>query len=329
MKKYEFEKRVENMIDPIDVGTVHFMQQYGKYVPKKVMSKVLKNGASKNPYMGFVVEPYSLFLCYEIVDVEYATRLLPDNYELVKTKVFDDDEPKYYSVFGCFNVHTSSFWGVRMEFNIIARNKDSGLTSWVIIDYHTNTVSYDTKRGLIGGNTSECILTTNYDGDIILDIEGSNDGNRLTLNGSLVNGVRKRLGEKLWIDGNLSVGYGRDISSENEEAFSTMFKPNEVESALEIPITDINIEVNSWYAGLIESKPAKIVCFPFAQHYLSDSIGSYSHISGKDELISKIEGLDFDMIPRYSSKPIKKLFNISQTISTTLIIVLIILLVLK
>lgn len=59
--------------------------------------------------MSFVVEPYSLFLCYEIIDIKRAESLLPDNFELVKTKIFDTDKPKYYCIFGCIRAHTSAF----------------------------------------------------------------------------------------------------------------------------------------------------------------------------------------------------------------------------
>ncbi len=98
--------------------------------------------------MGFVVEPYSSFLCYEIADIDKAKSLLPDGFKLIKTKVFENDEPKYYCIFGCFRAHTSAFWGARTEFYIIAEDQKTGLLSWIIVDYDTDTISYDKKMAL-------------------------------------------------------------------------------------------------------------------------------------------------------------------------------------
>lgn len=94
MKNNKFIKATERMINPIEVGTIHFMEEYAKYVPNKFMYKMITKGAKKNPYMGFVVEPYSHFVCYELIDLEWAKKLLPDNYELAKCKIFAEDEPK-------------------------------------------------------------------------------------------------------------------------------------------------------------------------------------------------------------------------------------------
>ncbi|WP_245578453.1 hypothetical protein [Atopobacter phocae] len=120
--------------------------------------------------MGFVVEPYSTFLVYEIVDLEWDKQLTPDGFELVKTKIFEDSEPNYYAIFGIFNVHTSAFWGTRLEVNIIAKNKRNNLTSGVIMDYDANTLSHDMQKGVVDSITNQVLFTTDYDSNIIVDI---------------------------------------------------------------------------------------------------------------------------------------------------------------
>ncbi len=326
-KQKEFINGIEEMIDPIEIATIHFMQLYSNYVPKSILNKVMTSGSKNNPYMGFVVEPYSTFFCYEIVDIEWAQKLLPNNYKLVRSKVFDEEKAKYYSLFGCFNVQTSAFWGTRMEFYIIAENTDTGLLSWVIIDYDTNTISYDNSRGLIAGNTTKCILTTSFENNVIVDIEGENRS--IIADVPFDIGKKKALDRRLWIEGNLSVAYGRDIAGEYSDGFSTIFNPREVESAFDIPVDQVKVSVNGWFPGLIAQKPSKIACFHTAQHYLSDSPGHYSKINTEEDLVNKMTSFNFSSISKYSSNSIKKSFLIGQIVSFTLIIILSILLILK
>ena len=225
MPKNYFAKNIEKMIDPMDVGTIQFMQSYTKSIPLSLQNKMIRGGAKSNPHMGFVVEPYSFFLCHRITDLELAQDLIPDHYRLIKTKIFEEDEPEYYCIFGSLNVHTSAFWGTRMECYIIAENKDTGLLSWIIVDYNTNTVSFDEKNGLGAGNTSDCILTTNYDGEIIIDIKDNDENRQLVLEGSLLNGKETELCSRLWLEGNLSVSYGRELSNNKGEPFAVVFNP--------------------------------------------------------------------------------------------------------
>lgn len=330
MEKHEFTKNIEKMVDPIEVGTIHFMQSYAKMIPPAFQYRMIENGAKKSPYMGFVVEPYSFFLCYEIKDTEWAKRLLPDNYELIPTKIFDqDEEAKYYGIFGSFNVHTSAFWGARMELYIIAQNRETGLLSWVIIDYDTNTVSFDEKQGLATGNTQTCIVTTNYQGEIIIDIHGQKDNRRLSVAGDITNGSMQKLNQRLWLEGNLSVTYGRELSNNKGTPFAVVFNPKEVEQAYAIANADIQIEANTWYPGLFEKEPSKIVCFPFAQHFLADSPGHFTQIKDEEELRKQLAEIDFEHVPRYSSKSLKKAFQFGQGISIIVIILLVFFLIVK
>lgn len=327
--KHNFIKNIEKMINPIEVGTIHFMQSFINSIPPTLQAKLITNGAKKNPYMGFVVEPYSFFLCYELVDLEKAQQLIPDNYKLIKTKIFNEDIPKYYCIQGCFNVHTSAFWGTRSEFYIITESKDTGLLSWVIVDYDTNTVSYDQKRGLSSSNTSSCVLTTSFDGNVIIDIQNQKNRRELILESDITQGIQKTLDSRLWIEGNLSVTYGKYLSTNKGEAFSVTFNPKEFEKALYIPLSKTKIERNTWFPGLFKDSPDQLVCFPFAQHFLSDSPGHYSTIQDEHALINRVENIDFSTFSNYSSSSIKKSFQLGQLFSFILIILLLVLLILK
>ncbi|MGL4382231.1 MAG: hypothetical protein ACRCTA_00765 [Bacilli bacterium] len=329
MPNYEFIKNVEEMIDPIDVGTVSFMQAYAKVIPVSMQNQMIKKGASKSPYMGFVVEPYSLFLCYEIIDVALAQSMIPSNFKLIKTSIFEYDTPKYYCIFGAFNVHTSAFWGTRMEVYFIAEDLNTNLLSWVIVEYDTNTISYDERKGLSAGNTNTCIFTTNYLGDIILDIKNDQKQRVLEVEGNITGGVRKDINQRLWLEGNLSIAYGNSLTSNHNGSFAVMFEPGEVASALDIELEAIKIKANTWFNNLIAPTPSQIACFPFAQHFLSDSPGHYSTILNEEQLVKQLNQLDFTKIPRYSSKPIRDSFRKGQLISISLIIILIILLIIK
>lgn len=265
--------------------------------------------------MGFVVEPYSTFLCYEVIDLAWAKDLLPDGFEMVKTKIFADDEAKYYCIFGCFNVHTSAFWGQRMEFNVIARNKRTNLLSWVIIDYDTNTLTVDSLHGLRETTVQDALITTDYLGNIIVDITSQTDNKQLTFHTNVTTGVFQKLDRKLWLEGNLSVGYGRKLGLNSEQTFSLTFNEQEVEQALELPLTQFKLQANTWFPGLFKEHPEKVVCFPFTQHYLSDSPGFYSDIHSVEEMNQKYQDLDFNQIPPYTINGIKRGFLIGAGVS--------------
>lgn len=324
MEKYKFTKKVEEMIDPIDVGTIHFMQTYSKIIPKKSQIKLIRKGSTKNKYMGFVVEPYSLFICHEITDTEQAQSLLPDNFILTKTKIFEHDTPKFFAMFGAFNVHTSAFWGTRLEFYIIAENSETGLLSWVIIDYDTNTISFDERDGLTSGNSSKCIFTTDFSGNIIVDIVNKSSSRKLEASTNVNEGIRQDLDQRLWLEGNMSVAYGKNLNNNSNEAFSVIFNPGEVLSALEIQPNNLEYVANTWFPGLFSPKPSKIAVFPYAQHFLSDSPGHMSNVRTRKQLIEKVESFDIGNLGKYSSKGIRSAFLTGQVISSGLIILLII-----
>lgn len=329
MKKYNFIKEVEKLVNPIDVGTIHFIQSINKLLPRFIQDKLMAQSSKKIPYMGFVVEPYSLFLCYEIKDLEQAKSLLPDNFKLVKTKIFNNDEPKYYALFGCFRTHTSAFWGSRIEFYIIAENTKTGLLSWVIIDYDTNSISHDSKHGLRSPNAKSAVITVDYNGLIYVDVKNDQNHRELVVTSDVKNSSYQELDERLWLEGNLSVGYGKELSNNKGDIFSLKFNIGEVEKALLLEKNTTNIEANSWYPGLFYDQPEKIVSFPYAQHFISDSPGHSSSIKNKEEMIAEVNKLDFDNIKVFSTKELKISLVIGMLFSFAFTITLIILLILK
>jgi hypothetical protein len=48
---------------------------------------------------------------------------------------------------------------------------------------------------------------------------------------------------------------------------------------------------NSLFPGLAEEQPSKVVCFPFAQHYIADSPGCRTVVRDREDLIRKYNGL--------------------------------------
>lgn len=330
MKNFDFIKNTEEKIDPIGVGSTHFLQNILQILPVKIQNQLVKNAAKKSPYISFVVEPYSTFLCYEITDIKWAKKLLPNNFELVKTKIFEEEEAKYYCILGCFNVKTSSFWGSRLEFNIIAKNKETNLTTWVIIDYDTNTLMYSEKKGLESKSTNKFINTTTWNGDIVIDIENSNKNRSLILNynANYENKIRKKLDYKLWFEGNISITYGNQISKSGK-TFSLMFEKQEVEYANFIDPSLVNIEKNTWYEGLYDKTLVKCVEFDYAQHFVSDNIGYVSNFKNQEDMESKKSKINFDSFTLVNAKKMVFVMVISNIITFTTIVILIILLVFK
>lgn len=327
MRKFKFIKRVEQLVKPKDIATLQVLSSMTKYVPNKVQNVMMENSSKKNPYMGFVVEPYSTFLCYELKDLEWAKKLIPDGFELIKTKIFEDGEPKYYAIFGSFNVHTSAFWGTRLEVNIIARNKRNNLLSWVIVDYDTNTMSHDVSKGVVNSTTEQALLTTDFDGNIIVDIQNDLTNRHLIYEADMNRAETKKMGRQLWLEGNLSVGYGRELSRNSDAVFSLTFNPKEVEKGRRIPLEDVHISKNTWFDGLFHDEPDEVVYFPYAQHYLSDSPGHFSQIKDEEDLVKRYEAVDLASIPSYSVESMRKLVKGGMLVNSIFVISLLVLII--
>ncbi len=322
MSKYKFIKKVEEMIKTEDIATLRLIGPLLKYVPGKFQKKAMENSSKDNPYLGFVVDPYSTFLFYELVDLDWARRLIPDGFELEKTRVFHDGEAKYYIAFAAFNVKTSAFAGTRLEVNIIARSMRTGLISWIIVDYDTNTLSHDALKGVIDSTTKQAIFTTDYDGNIIVDIVNQEKNRALIFDLDSKGADYKPVERDFWLEGNLSVGYGREISKNSPDAFAMKFDPKEVENACRVDVSKINSIVNTWYPGLFKEEVDEVLYFPYAQHYLSDSPGNYSQHDHVDEMIDEYRKLDLDSIPPYSAEALRKMIKIGLISNSIVITIL-------
>ena len=130
----KFIRVVEGLIDPAEVSTLYFFQGFKRFLPRSLFKKLLVKTSKKTPLMGFVIEPYSLFLFFKLKDIEKAKSLLPERYELKKSRIFADEEPEHYVGMGIFNTRASTFWGSRLEAYLIAEDKETGHPSWIFLD---------------------------------------------------------------------------------------------------------------------------------------------------------------------------------------------------
>lgn len=322
MKKIDitqYAKGVERLVRPVDVTAISFFNTFNRWLPKSIQRGLMKSTAKKIPHMGFVVEPYSLFLCYEIADIDAAQALLPDRYQLLQTAIFDGDAPAYYGIFGCFTAHTSAFWGARVECYVIAQDQESGLLTWVIIDYDTNTNSYDPKRGLIPANSIDAVHTSTHDGKVIIDMKRDDASRRIAAIADITTGIMKPLDQRLWLEGNLSVDYGGELASPESKPFGLTFDPNEVQQAISIPLKSVTIEENSWFSGLFKSKPAQALCFPYAQHFVTDSAPDGITSTNADELAAAAYALgDLKDQRGFSATPLKRQLIAGMILSSLL-----------
>lgn len=293
MNVREFTGGTESMICPMDVGTVHHMQKKLCKLPKCLQRRIIKGACKKAQKMGFVVEPYAFFLFYEMEEPERIQKLLPKGFRPVKSRVFDGDAEKYYGITSVFRVHTSFFWGVRAEFYVVAENEQTGLMSWVILDYVSDTISYDYKNGLRSPEARRAVVSTTCEGELLADITRDIDNRRLNFVADLKNGKMRKLNEKLWIEGNTSIAYSEILDDFAGDLFSLTFLPQEMKEAWEIPVADVEVREFSWFPEAMGGKLGKAVCFPFAQHMLSDSPGNSTYYGNREALQKAAEAVDF------------------------------------
>ena len=155
-----------------------------------------------------------------------------------------------------------------MEFYLIAENQKTGLLSWIIVSYETNTSSYDPKRGFIGPTTSRCVITTSYTGEVIVDVKNAHSSDQINYVADLSNTECAVMNERLWIEGNLSVDYGGDLQK-SSDPFGLIFDPNEVSQGQMIPLENLEISLNTYGKDFLDSKPFEAAYFPYAQHFLT------------------------------------------------------------
>ena len=127
--------------------------------------------------------------------------------------------------------------------------------------------------------------------------------------------------------GNTSIGYSRKLAKGVDHPFAVIFDPAEVDEALDIPTEDISITTNTLFPGLAEKELSRVVCFPFAQHYIADSPGCYTPVKDRDDLVSKyIELADAETRKTFSARTIVRQLSIAIAVSILIAVILILLL---
>jgi len=319
----KFIKGVESLINPMEVSNILFFQKLKRLLPSKIMKRFLYRASKKTPYIGFAIDPYSLFLFFRLRDIEYAKSLLPERYELSKTRLFVDDEPDYYMGIGNLNTRASTFWGTRQEVYLIATDKKTDLLSFIFIDILSNTIIALPTKGIVDPNCERAIFTTNSKGEVFLEIQEKKTDRKLLLNGSIKRGKMRNLDQDLWLMGNTSVGHCKRFTKGEDYPFAVIFDPAEVHEALDIPVEDIRITENTLFPGLAYQEISRIICFPYAQHYIADSPGCYTTIKDRDDLINKYNLLaGSEKFTTFSSRTIVNRIVIGITVSVLIAIFL-------
>lgn len=279
-----FIKKIESLVKPQDVTAISFLSGFSKSLPKKTQHKFMLSGKKKVPYMGFIVEPYSLFLSFKIINTSAAQEMLPDGFELAEASFFKNDVKFPMVIASIFTARTSGFIGLRAEFYIIARNKETRLLSWIICDYETNTNSYDPKNGFCGYTCDPAVYTISPFGELLVDIKSNSNNKELIVSVDLEKGDSRPLDESLWIEGNLIVDYGGEIKSDFSEPFSLIFDIEMVKEAVNIPVEHVLIKANSYLDNIIDPvKPVNAVIFPYSQHFvIKQDLEKYAVKNQKD-----------------------------------------------
>jgi hypothetical protein len=330
----KFIRHVENLIDPKEVSHLYFFQTFKKLLPRSLFKKMLNKTSKKTPYMGFVIEPYCLFLFFKLKNIEKAKSFLPERYELKKTRIFADEEPDYYFGMGVFNTRASTFWGARLECYLIAEDNETGLISFIFIDILSNTIIANPSVGVADRNSKNAIYTTNSKGEILLDFKEDTTDRQIILTGNITNGKMRNLDQSLWVLGNTSIGHSKkysDNKSDNkDDTLAVIFDPAEVEKALDIPIEDVHLKINNLFPDLAEPELCKVLCFPFAQHYIADSPGRRTYIKDINDLIENYNKIaDMKEIKTFSTRNIKIMFLMTISLFLVIFIFLIILLIIN
>ena len=287
----KFIKNVESLIRPMHVSNLLFFQRLKGLLPPFLLRKLLYRASKNTPNIGFVIEPYSFFLFFKLTDFDAARSMLPDRYELAKTKLFADDEPAYYMGIGNLSTRASTFWGTRQESYLIATDKKTGLLSFIFIDILSNTLIALPSKGIVDPNCTKAVFTTSSRGEVFLDFEEDKTGRKFSLTGRITRGKLGKLEQDLWVMGNTSIGYSKRLANGDDKPFAVIFDPAEVAEGRDIPVEDIHISENTLFPGLAEPEPSRVICFPFAQHYIADSPGCYTMVRDPEDLISKYNKL--------------------------------------
>ena len=329
-EKRNFIKKVESLVKPLDVTAISFLSSFSASLPKKTQHKFTESGKKKVPYMGFIVEKDSFFLSFKITNTSAAQEMLPDGYELAEASIYKNDEKYPMAIASVFTARTSGFIGMRIEFYVIARNKETGMLSWIICDYETNTNSYDPKYGFCGYTCDPALFTTTYFEELMIDIKNPTKNKEFIVTADLKKGNSRELDEALWIEGNWIVDYGGEIKSEFSEPFTLIFDSDMVKEAVNIPIEQVSIKANSYLANIIDPfKPVSALIFPHSQHFvIRQDLEKYG-IRNQQDLDSEIKTFltrtGFKgMLGSDIKKPIYSMVCISYLVLITIIVLLLI-----
>jgi hypothetical protein len=302
MNVLEYAKGVEKLVDPMAVGTSHYMQTRLKKLPVWLQRKIVTSATKKANKMPFVVEPYCSFLFYEIPDPTKVQKFMPDGFVPAKAAVFEGGPEKYYGIVSMFRIHTSVFWGARAEYYLVAENTATGLLSWVMMDYISDSISYDEKHGLKSPDVKAAVMTTTCEGDFVCDMKSLDGKKKVKCQANLMKAKMKPLNQRLWIEGNTSIAYGRLAGEADGDLFSLTFFPEEMKQALEVPLADVAVaEAATATTGRFGAVLERVACFPFAQHMLSDAPGQQTHYGNEAALRKAVEAVDFKKITTLNS----------------------------
>lgn len=303
MNVFEYAKGVEKLVDPMAVGKTHYLQTRLTKLPVWLQRKLVTSAASKADEMPFVVEPYCTFLFYEIPEPAKIQKFLSDGFVPARSAIFEGDEEKYYGIVSMFRIHTSVFWGARVEYYLVAENSKTGLLSWVMMDYISDTISYDEKHGLKSPDVAGAVMTTTCEGDFVCEMQSLDGKKQAECQASLLNAKMRKLDQRLWIEGNTSIAYGRLAGEDDGDLFSLTFFPEEMKQALEIPLKDVKVAgAKTATTGSFGAKLERVISFPFAQHMLSDSPGTSTHYGSEEALRKAVEAVNFSKLKSFHKK---------------------------
>lgn len=303
MNVLQYAKGVERLVDPMQVGKTHYMQTKLAKLPVWLQKKLVKNATKTATMMPFVVEPYCTFLFYEIPDPTKIQKFLPANFTPAKSKIFETGVAKYYGIVSMFRIHTSVFWGARAEFYLVAEDQQTGLLSWIMMDYISDTISYDERSGLKSPDVRGAVMTTTCEGDFVCELKTSDGRKKAEALIGLTHAKMKPLNQKLWIEGNTSIAYGRRAGEPDGDLFSLTFMPEEMTSALDIPLDDIKFaSVATNTTGKFGAILDRAVSFPYAQHMLSDAPGTHTHYGSEQALRKAAESIKFSALNPFGEK---------------------------
>ena len=297
MNVLEYAKGVEKLVGPMMVGKTHYLQTRLAKLPVFLQRKIVTSASAKAGKMPFVVEPYCTFLFYEIPEPARVEKFMPEGFVPAKSSVFAGDKEKYYGIVSMFRIHTSVFWGARAEYYLVAENTSTGLLSWVMMDYISDTISYDEAHGLKSPDCVGAVMTTTCEGDFVCEMRSLDGAKKVECTASLLGAKMRPLNQRLWIEGNTSIAYGRLAGEPDGDLFSLTFFPEEMAAALDVPLKDVaHYGVSSSRTGRFGAVLDRVVSFPFAQHMLSDSPGQQTSYGSEEALRAAVMGVDFKKI---------------------------------